>query len=242
MTPEQISAAIQSKLGECLHSIVLYGSAVGGDFQADHSDYNLLVVAAFLRSEDLHRLMPVMKAWMRSGNPAPVFMTIKQFRSCARVFPAELLDMRANHRTLAGREIMDRVPINPDHLRTQITYELNSTLIRLRESYFMSARQPPELRAILARSFSSTGSLCRAALRLLNDSDPPATKLEAANRLAARLGIESPVFPEIHDLKGGGTAPEFAADFDALFDRYLAQLECILDAINASNHHPHQDR
>ncbi|MGB6897914.1 MAG: nucleotidyltransferase domain-containing protein, partial [Candidatus Acidiferrum sp.] len=80
---------------ENLESLILYGSAARGDFKQGHSDLNVLCVLRSLAARELTRVAPVVHWWTKDQHePAPLFFTAEELRSCADVFSIELLDMQ----------------------------------------------------------------------------------------------------------------------------------------------------
>src|SRR5260370_7807407 len=86
---------------ENLESILLYGSAVRGDFHEAHSDLNVLCTLRSLRVEDLARVAGTVKWWTSvQKQPALLFLTAEKLRHAADVFPIDLLALHPSHRLL----------------------------------------------------------------------------------------------------------------------------------------------
>src|SRR4029077_17758439 len=82
-----------------LESIILYGSAVRGDFHEAHSDLNVLCILRSLRAAELARVSAVVKWWIAVHHqPAPLFFGAEELLQSADVFAIELLDMQQSHR------------------------------------------------------------------------------------------------------------------------------------------------
>lgn len=89
-----------------LQSVVLYGSAVTGEFLAEHSDLNILCIVERAGARELEQLHSTAEWWTRQGNPAPLVFTLDELRESADVFAIELLDMKEKHRMLFGPDFL----------------------------------------------------------------------------------------------------------------------------------------
>src|ERR1700728_4151399 len=96
---------LQLAAGNNLKSLVLYGSAAGGEFHEAHSDLNLLGIFERLDAVALERLHPVVQTWIGKGNPAPLLLTLAELHSAADVYAIEFLDIIARRRTLSGEDL-----------------------------------------------------------------------------------------------------------------------------------------
>src|SRR5208282_6017993 len=107
----ELVGRLKSAAAENLKSVVLYGSAVTGEFLEKHSDLNVLCVVAGARSGDLERLHPVAEWWARQGNPAPLIFTLEELTRSADIFAIELLDMKSRHRVLFGDDFLAHLDV-----------------------------------------------------------------------------------------------------------------------------------
>src|SRR5450631_929517 len=87
---------IKQAAGENLQSVILYGSAATGEFQADFSNVNLLCILRESSFSSLSAIAPVVEWWHRQKHPAPLVMTREELEHSTDVFSIELLDMQ-NH-------------------------------------------------------------------------------------------------------------------------------------------------
>ncbi len=235
MKPEQFVEKLNGALGERLVSVVLYGSAAGGDHVEKRSDFNLLVVARALGMEELRAIASVTGAWTRAGNPPPLMFTLDRLRKSADTFPLELLDLKQMHRILHGEDVVQDVEVSRENLRRQLEYELKSTLIQLREAYLGIGGKTKRVAALLKGSISTVLVLFRGALRLYEDEAIPDRKLDALDALANHIEFDRSVFQEVEALRVG-EARDKGVDADALFDRYVRELEQVVDAVDDFDH------
>jgi hypothetical protein len=224
---------------ENLRSVVLYGSAAGGDFRPGSSNVNLLCILKEISFGRLHALAPVVQSWTRQKHPAPLFMTLEELERSTDVFSIELLDMQHHHRVLFGEPVLSGLKI-PMHLhRAQLEYELREKLILLRERMMLAAGSDDRLWELLLGSISAFGTLFRHALIALGETPPP-HKREAIEALAKRIQFESSAFLQVMDIRGN-KADRKQFDLEELAARYLkgvqevtAAVDKMLDAPNAA--------
>src|SRR5437588_438688 len=88
--------------GENLQCVILYGSAVAGDFHPDYSNVDLLFILRDISFASLQALSPAVKWWQRQKQPAPIVMTYAELERSAAVFAIEVMDMQRRHRVLLG--------------------------------------------------------------------------------------------------------------------------------------------
>ena len=91
---------IREAAGANLESVILFGSAVSGDFHPGLSNLNLFCVLRDCSFAALQALAPVTKWWDRQKQPPPLCMTRMELERSTDVFTIELLDMQQHHRVL----------------------------------------------------------------------------------------------------------------------------------------------
>ena len=231
MKPEQLVEKLRKVQPLSLRSVILYGSAVTGDFVKKRSDYNVLVIVERLGVAELRALSRLARRWVRTGNPPPLLFTVERLKQSADVFPIEILDMKAANRVLYGEDVLSRIPVSEENLRLQVESELKGKLIQLREAYLITGGKPRDVVEVLVRSLASFLVLFRAALRLYQ-AEVPALKLDALAALAGRIPLDPAPFETVEALKEGRTKVR-QVDADALFGGFLKTVETVVDAIDS---------
>ncbi|MXZ72349.1 MAG: nucleotidyltransferase domain-containing protein [Acidobacteria bacterium] len=219
---------LRGALGDELVSVVLYGSAARGDYDASTSDLNILIVASDLKPTTLARLSGPIRRWERSGQPMVRLLSPAIIRESADVFPIEFLDLQASHRVLHGSDPFATFEVELSHLRMQCERELREKMMRLREAYIEAHDAPPALTRLLTQSYSTFVALFRGCLRLHGDP-VPAHNEEVAAAFARAADIDVAPFDEIAQLKHG-EAPR--SDLTELFARYYDALTAAVARIN----------
>src|ERR1700752_883351 len=137
MVPEKTISEFVTRLraaaGANLESVILFGSAVAGDFHPEYSNLNLFCVVRDSSFAALQALAPAVKWWYSQKQPPPLFMTRNEIERTADVFTIELLDMQQHHRVLFGEDVVKTLVIPVSLHRTQVEYELREKLALLRQ-------------------------------------------------------------------------------------------------------------
>jgi predicted nucleotidyltransferase len=219
--------------GDNLVSVVLYGSAASGDFVQLESDYNLLIALHRITPEDLRLAQPPMREWQRLGHPLPVYFTFSELHDAADVFPIEFHQMERARIVLYGRDPFESFHISDENLRHQTEYELRSKLIQLRRLYIPASASAVRLRDLMSDSLSSFATLFAPVL-LLRGQEPPVLKRDIVRAAALLLGLDGGVFERIFELREAGAADTLGErEADELFASYLAQIERVIDMVDA---------
>jgi len=233
MVPEDKINEFVSRLREAaganLDSVILYGSSVTGDFQAEFSNLNLFCVLRDNSFSSLQKLAPVAKWWDRQKQPPPLLMTRSELERSTDVFTIELLDMQQHHRVLFGEDVLQGLQIPLNLHRVQVEYELREKLILLRQQSLLLSDNKKGLWNLLVRSVPSFVTLFRHALIALGEG--PAGKREAVQILSKKLGFDPLAIQQVLDVRERKLDPS-KVDSDDLFARYLATVEHVTAAVD----------
>ncbi len=231
MTLDQLVEQLKKACADNLLSVLLYGSAVGGDHLAGKSDYNILLVLRSLGLPELQALSPVAAAWHGSGHPAPLLFTPDYLRRSADVFPIELLDIQDSRKVLYGEDVVAELAVARDHLRLQVEHELKGQFIQLQRQFLLTGSKASAMISLMTGSLSSFLVLFRAALRLYHQEVPRA-KVDALKALATQVDLDVSVFETIRGLKAG-TMNRRSVEAASLFNRYMENIELVIKAVDA---------
>jgi len=213
-----------------LESIILYGSAVAGDFHPEFSNLNLFCVLGESSFKDLQALAPVTRWWESQKQPTPLFMTRRELQASSDVFTIELLDMQQHHRVLFGEDVLVNLEIPLYLHRVQVEYELREKLLLLRQQFLLNSENTRRLWELLVRSVSSFVTLFRHALIALGHATPTG-KRETVNLLAERLKFDPSPVLQVLDVRENKANPK-RLDVNDLFARYLLVVEQVTSAVD----------
>ena len=211
-----------------LKAIVLYGSAVTGEFHEGHSNVNLLCL---VENGDPARLEPfhsTVEWWTGKGHPAPLIFTLDELRRSSDIFAIELLDMQARHKMLFGEEFLAGITVPLRYHKLQVERELRTNWLRLRQT-FLAAPRKAHLDVMVAAA-SSFNALFRHALIALGE--PAAqNKRDAVERAAKLTGADANGFLAVLDFREKKTK-EKDIDAAATARSYFKLVEAVTDEVD----------
>ena len=213
-------------------SAAAYGSLVRGDWLADRSDVNLMVVLDDASPAALARLTPAVASWHKKGLTPPLFIGRDEWGRAADVFPIEITDMRLAYRVLHGPDPIAGMTVDPSDLRRAIEAELRGKLVRLRQAYVRFGDTMPALGGFATSSVPSLLVLLRCTAVLLG-RDPGTAPGDTVAALADLLGPDAEVIAEIaaHRREKEWKCPP------GVFARYLDVVRRAVDLVDT--HHQH---
>lgn len=200
-----------------LRSLVLYGSAVGDGFRPERSDVNLAVVLDAIRTAHLGRVAQWWQRWRSHRVSVPLIMSTADLERSRDVFPLELLDIQARHRTLAGDEVFTDLRFAPEAVRLQCEREAKGKLVRLRALYIELAGSARDHRALMIDSRKTFLTVMRGLLHLRGEpwTGDGAAVVAAFER---QYGVAMPVTAALGRADAGNRV-------ETQFDAYLAEVE-----------------
>jgi hypothetical protein len=221
---------LKAAIHDDLKTVVLYGSAVTGEFRAGHSDLNVLCVVERADSATVERLHGVARWWMKQGNLAPFIFTMDELRNSADVFAIELLDMKLRHRILYGVDFLADFEVPLQLHRLQVERELRTAWLRLRQAVLAAPLSNRVHTDIMLKSVSTFCALFRHALLAMGHA-MPATKRETVDAIASLTGANPTAFQAILDLREGKKKPK-EIDVEASLNAYLELVEVVTNEVD----------
>jgi hypothetical protein len=213
-----------------LTAVVLYGSAVGGEFHAKHSDLNILCLVERAGVPELERIHSVAEWWVKGGNPVPLIFTLDELHRSADVFAIELFDMKIRHRMLHGTDFLEGFEVPMRLHRLQVERELRSGWVRLRQAVLMTKQDAKTQLGVMLASHSTFATLFRHAVIALGGV-PPAGKREALAALAEITGANPSAFQAILDLRQG-KRKEKEIDVETTLAGYVDFVEVVTNEVD----------
>jgi hypothetical protein len=215
--------------GSNVEAIILFGSAVSGDFHPGLSDLNLFCVLRDSSFAALQALAPVVKWWSGQKQPPPLCMTRHELEHSSDVFTIELLDMVQHHRILFGEDVLQGLHISMHLHRVQVEYELREKLILLRQ-HLLVADSDARLWDVLLHSAPSFATLLRHALIAMGGGAAPARR-EAIQKLSKQVDFDSSAIQQVLDVHERQQDRK-KLNVKDLCARYLAAIEKVAAAVD----------
>ncbi|PYP66174.1 MAG: hypothetical protein DMD26_08705 [Gemmatimonadetes bacterium] len=226
MTPDELVEQLRAAYGADLRSVVLYGSAAVGEHIPKRSDYNVLVIVDSLSVEQLRAAAAVARAWGDAGNPAPMTLTLNEWRGSADIFAMEYADILERHKILYGESPFDGIRVDPGDLRLQVEHEAMGKLLKLRQGVLAAGGDQKRLVELLAASLSTIMVIFRAVIRL-HGGVPAKDNLAVSQALAAYTRVDAAPFERVVRHVRGDQAIT-PADAGAVMAGYLGGMEALV--------------
>ena len=211
-------------------SVLLYGSAARGDWDARRSDVNLLLVVDDPSPAALARLREAVKGWHEAGFTPPLLIGRAEWQRATDVFPIELTDMQLSHRVLLGPDPLAGQFVTPEHLRAALESALRGKLMRLRQAYVRFHDVMPVLGGFAVSSCSELLVLLRGVAVLLGRT-PGTTAESAIDAVASELGDGAAAIRSVasHRRDAEWSCPP------ELFAQYLQAVQSAADLVDTTS-------
>jgi hypothetical protein len=232
-TIDEFVRRVREAGGSNVESVILFGSAVAGDFHEGLSNLNMMCVLRDSSLKALQALSPAAKWWDGKKQTPPLCLTKQELQRSTDVFTIELLDMQQHHRVLHGDDPLKDLRIPMDLHRVQVEYELREKLILLRQHLLLVVDNEARLWEVVLRSVSSLSTLFRHTLIALGDS-ASTSRREAVAALAQRVGFDGGSILQVLDVREGKVDRK-KIDVVDLAGRYVASVEKVIAAVDMAS-------
>jgi hypothetical protein len=210
---------VKTVFGEQLEGLLIYGSAVRGEYLPGRSNLNLLLVVNRADATTLKRYESVQKRWSNEGVITPLFLTEQEIRTYSTLFPLEFLEIQEYHRVLGGRDPFVGFHVDMGKVGDAVRHGLVGHVVRLRQRFAEANGANDAVPILLPLALTSTVPLLRGIQRLRGW--PVLTQSDAVIKdVADRLQVDLQGFHDVLLLKRGIISPG-PSEVPHLFDRYL---------------------
>jgi predicted nucleotidyltransferase len=220
---------VKSAFGDQLEGLLVYGSAVRGEFLPGRSNLNLLLVIADYDAAILKRYAPVHKRWSKEGVITPLFLTDAEIRTSSALFPLEFLEIQEHHRVLGGRDPFVGFHVDVTKVADAVKQGLAGHILRLRQRFVEAGGANDAVMMLLPLAVTSAVPLLRGIQRMRGW--PVLTQSDAVIKdIADRLQLDLQGFHDALMLKRGIITPG-PSEVPRVFDRYLKAAALLSEAI-----------
>ena len=220
---------VKTVFGEQLEGLLIYGSAVRGEFLPGRSNLNLLLVVGDYDAAMLKRYEPMHKRWSKEGVIIPLFLTDQEIKTSSSLFPIEFLEIQEHHRVLGGRDPFVGFHVDPSRVGDAVKQGLAGHVLRLRQRFAEAGGANDAVMILLPLAVTSTIPLLRGIQRMRGW--PVLAQSDAVIKdVADRLQIDLQGFHEALMLKRGMISPG-PSEVPRVFDRYLQATTALAEAM-----------
>lgn len=216
---DRMATGMARALPKDLVAVVLYGSAVRGDWDAAHSDANVLVVLKEVTTQTCDALMPALQDAQRDVLVRMDLTTEHELVRSADVFPLLILDIQRAHKVLHGINPLQGVEVAWHHLRLRVEQQTKRALFTLRTQYITFYNRPERLEEIIRGSVGPLISSMGALVYLRDPSWWISGKQHIVEAAVEQLDVDEPLIQTLlrvsrHQTRMSG--PEVRQLFDHL--------------------------
>jgi hypothetical protein len=208
--------------GNEVESIILYGSAVRGEFLPGLSNLNVLLILSSYDLSVLKQYDGLHARWRKEQVVVPLFLTRADLESASTAFPLEYQDILDCHRVLWGQDPFVGLKIDARYLVAQVVQGLRGNVFRLRQRLVEGRSTEEAVTILLPLSITALLPVLRGLQRLLGrpaimQGDPLLKDIESC------LEIDLAGLRDALALKRGHISPG-QKEIPRLMDRYLESL------------------
>jgi hypothetical protein len=231
LTLDELVNQLKAAFRDDLLSVVLYGSAAGGDHNPKRSDQNVLVIVKQVPVSAAKAIAATARAWADAGNPPPMVFTDREWRGSADVFPMEYADILERNRVLHGHSPFDGIAVRSADLRLQLENEAMGKLLHLRRAFLANGADDKQLLEMMGGTASAIMIIFRSVCRLHGEI-PPQDNGRLIEQVAGLTSLDPVPFQKAVRIARGESAvpaPEALATAAA----YVAGMERLVGHLDA---------
>jgi len=222
---------IRATYGDQLDGILLYGSAVRGEFLPGRSNFNIVLVLKSYAGESLKKYSALHRRWAKEHVVVPLFLTREDLQAASLVFPLEYLEIQEQHRVLWGQDPFVGFKVDQRHLVSQVLQGLRGNLLRMRQRYVEGGGSEEAMTILLPLSVTALLPPLRGLQRLLGR--PVLSQSDALlSDVASHLGLDCSGLRDALLLKRGQISPGHK-EVPRLFDRYVESLSRLVAKVES---------
>jgi hypothetical protein len=210
---------VKTAFGDRLEGLLIYGSAVRGEYLPGRSNLNLLLVVSNYDAATLKLYAPIHKRWSKEQVVTPLFLAEPELKGLSALFPLEFLEIQEQHRVLGGRDPFVGFHVDTMGLKDAVVQGLTANVLRLRQRFVEGGGTNEAVMILLPLSITSVIPLLRGLERVLQW--PVLTQSDGVIKdVADRLQLDLQGLRDALLLKRGQITPG-PSEISRLFDRYL---------------------
>jgi hypothetical protein len=217
--------------GNELEGIILYGSAVRGEFLPGLSNLNVLLILSSYDLSVLKQYDSLHKRWSKEHVVVPLFLTTADLKSASTAFPLEYQDILDCHRLLWGQDPFVGLKVDSRYLAAEVVQGLRGNLFRLRQRLVEGRSTEEAITILLPLSITALLPVLRGLQRLL-DRPVVAHGEPLLKDIESHLEVDLSGLRDALALKRGHISPG-QKEIPRLMDRYLESLTRLVTTAEA---------
>ncbi len=220
---------VQRVFGDSLDGVLLYGSAVRGEFLPGRSNLNIVLVVKSTKADQLKKYSALHRRWAKEQIVVPLFVTQADLPAMSLVFPLEYLEIQEQHRLLAGQDPFVGFKVDQRHLLAEVLQSLRGNLLRVRQRFIEGGGTEEAVTILLPLSLTAILPCLRGVQRLLgrpvlSQGEPLLKDIETL------LSLDLSGLRDAWLLKRGQISPG-QKEIPRLMERYLESVERLVRSV-----------
>lgn len=208
--------------GEDLISIILYGSAVGKDYQPGKSDINFMIVLSDEGIDQIDRAFKINEKWLKRKVSVPLFLSRQYIETSMDVFPIEYLNFQRKYVLVYGDDILKQLSFDPKDIRLQSEREIKGKLLLLREAFLESSGKKRNLKVVISQSIKSFLAIFEALL-FLKEKEIPEENRKLIRSTCEEFKLDEDLFQKLIDIKEQKLKPD-EMELKETFKNYMKEI------------------
>jgi hypothetical protein len=211
---------------DCI-SVILYGSAAGGDFNPKKSDINLLIVLSSMDPALIAKSAGMQVKYERSRFCRPLILDKDYIAHSCDSYPMEFLDMKGCYQVLFGEDVLSPIVPDREHLRLQVERELKGKWLHLVHEFTFARKNRKNLSRLVQLSLKAYTPVFRALL-VIKDMTVPRNRNDLFKDIEAAYSLTDRPFQNVAASLNTGSL----AELEHAFVGYAMAIKKIIDFID----------
>jgi hypothetical protein len=134
--------------------------------------------------------------WVAAGNPAPLLLTLREWRSSGDIFAMEYADILHRHEVLIGSAPFDGITVQPNDLRLHVEREAMGKLLQLRRAIMAVGSDRTQQLQLLLNGLSTLMVIFRGVARVAGEK-PPKDYVALSQLVGGLAGFDATPFERL---------------------------------------------
>ncbi len=225
---QEYGREVKAAFGDRLEGLLVYGSAVRGEFLPGRSNLNLILVVSHDDAMTLSIYGPIHKRWNKEQIVVPLFLTRREIPAMSMRFPLEFVEIQEHRRVLGGLDPFVGFHVDTGRLKDEVLQGLAGNMLRLRQRFVEGGGANDTVTILLPLAVTSALPLLRGLLRVMG-WPVPVQAAAVIEDVAKRLSVDLQGLQDALLLKRGQITPG-PAEVPRLFDRYVQGAAALAEA------------
>lgn len=210
-------------LDDNIHSILVYGSAAGVNYNHGVSNINFAVIVKNLDFSVLKQSLGLIKSGRKHKIATPLFLTRDYILNSLDVFPVEFSEIKEQHKVIFGEDVFKDLDIPIKDVRLLCEQQIKGKLLHLRQAYLDIGDDPSVLKNFLLTVLNDLIPVFRQLI-ILKGQKPVGQKEEMLECLAGIFTLDKEPFLAVLRDKNRKILIS-SHQVEAYFQNFLNQLE-----------------